>query len=316
MHSAFDPGSPQARAVAHLWWWMFGVGGAVWLAVMIAMIMAVRTKHGRRGSDDLLHVSRETHAGMERTVAAATFVTILILGGFLAYDFTVGRLLAQHPQQALTIDLVGHQWWWEAQYVDPDPSKRVVTANEMHVPVGVPVQFKLSSTDVIHSFWAPSLNGKRDLIPGYTSSYWFTADTAGTYRGQCAEFCGLQHAKMAFYIVAEPRPQFLAWLAAASAQPDPPTDPTLVYGQRVFMSAGCSVCHSIAGTEARSTVGPNLTHFKSRSTIAAGTLANNRANLTRWIANPQAIKPGVRMPPSPLSPVQLNALVSYLETMK
>jgi cytochrome c oxidase subunit II len=316
MHSAFDPSSPQARAVAHLWWWMFGVGGGVWLAVMIAMIMAVRTRHGQRGSDDLMHVSRETHAGMERIVAGATFVTILILGGFLAYDFTVGRLLAQHPQQALTINLVGHQWWWEAQYVDPDPSKRVVTANEMHVPVGVPVQFKLSSTDVIHSFWAPSLNGKRDLIPGYTSSYWFTADTAGTYRGQCAEFCGLQHAKMAFYIVAEPRPQFLAWLAAASAQPDPPTDPTLVYGQRVFMSAGCSVCHSIAGTEARSTVGPNLTHFKSRSTIAAGTLANNRANLTRWIANPQAIKPGVRMPPSHLSPVQLNALVSYLETMK
>jgi cytochrome c oxidase subunit 2 len=316
MHSAFDPTSPQARAIAHLWWWMFGFGAAVWLAVMIAMVMAVRSKHGARGSDDLLHVSPETNRNMERAVAGAIFVTVLILLGFLAFDFSVGRALAQHPQQALTIEVAGHQWWWEAQYVDPDPSKRVVTANEIHVPVGEMVQFKLRSTDVIHSFWAPNLNGKRDLIPGYVTTHWFRADTAGTYRGQCAEFCGLQHAQMAFYIIAEPRPKFLGWLAAASSTPDPPTDSTLLYGQRVFMSGGCSVCHSIAGTEARSTVGPNLTHFKSRSTIAAGTLANNRANLTRWIVNPQAIKPGARMPPSPLTAVQLNALVAYLETMK
>jgi cytochrome c oxidase subunit 2 len=295
---------------------MFGVGSAVWLAVIVAMFVAVRSKHGQRGSDELLHVSKETHSGMERVVAAASFVTILILVGFLAYDFTVGRLLAQHPQTALTIELTGHQWWWEVQYVDPDPSKRVATANEIHVPVGEPVQFKLMSNDVIHSFWAPNLNGKRDLIPGYVTTHWFKADTAGTYRGQCAEFCGLQHAKMSFYIVAEPRVRFLAWMAAASTPPDPPTDSTLLYGQRVFMSGGCSVCHAISGTEARSTVGPNLTHFKSRSTIAAGTLANNRANLTRWIVNPQAIKPGARMPPSPLTTVQLNALVSFLETMK
>jgi cytochrome c oxidase subunit 2 len=295
---------------------MLGVGGAVWLAVIIAMVFAVRSKHGRRGPDDLLHVSEKTHKGMERVVAGATFVTILILAGFLAYDFGVGRALAQHPQRALTIELVGHQWWWEAQYVDPNPSNRITTANEIHVPVGEPVQIKLISPDVIHSFWAPNLNGKRDLIPGYVSTHWFTADTAGVYRGQCAEFCGLQHAKMAFYIVAEPRVQFLAWLAAAGTAPEPPTDSTLLYGQRVFMSGGCAVCHSIAGTEARSNVGPNLTHFKSRSTIAAGTLANNRENLTAWIKNPQAIKPGVRMPPSPLTPEQLNALVSYLETMK
>src|SRR5438105_3850932 len=140
MHSAFDPSSPQARAVAHLWWWMFGVGGAVWIAVTVAMLLAVRARHGRRGSDDLLHVSPETHSGMERAVTSATFITILILVGFLVYDFAVGRALAQHPQTALTIELAGHQWWWEAQYVDPDPSKRVVTANEIHVPVGEPVQ--------------------------------------------------------------------------------------------------------------------------------------------------------------------------------
>ena len=170
----------------------------------------------------------------------------------------------EHPQRALTIDVVGHQWWWEVQYENPDPSKSVGTANEIHVPVGEPVQFKLRSTDVIHSFWAPNLNGKRDLIPGYVSTLWFKADTAGVYRGQCAEFCGLQHAQMAFFIVAEPRIKFNAWLAAGSSPPDPPTDSTLLYGQRVFMSSGCSVCHAIGGTEARATVGPDLTHFKGR----------------------------------------------------
>ena len=316
MHSIFDPASPQARAIAQLWWWMFGVGGAVWLIVIGAMIYVVRAKHGQRESDDLLHVSPSTHARMERVVAGAVFVTILILAGFLAYDFGVGRLLAQHPTRGLSIELVGHQWWWEVQYADPDPSKRLVTANEIHVPTGTPIQFKLKSPDVIHSFWMPNLNGKRDLIPGYESALWFTADTAGTYRGQCAEFCGLQHAKMALYVVAEPPAKFAAWRAAASASPPPPTDSTLLYGQRVFMSGGCAVCHTIGGTEARSSVGPNLTHFKSRSTIAAGALANTRANLTAWIKNPQAIKPGTQMPPSPLTQVQLDALVSYLETMK
>ena len=316
MHSAFDPASPQARAIAQLWWWMFGVGSLIWLAVIVAMIYAIRSKRGDRGPDELLHVPDATHKRMERVVAAAVFMTVLILGGFLAYDFAVGRLLAQHPRTALTIELVGHQWWWEARYVDPSPSKRVVTANELHVPVGEPIQIKVTSPDVIHSVWVPNLNGKRDLVPGYVSTHWFTADTAGTYRGQCAEFCGLQHAKMALYIIAEPRVKFAAWLAAASTPHEPPTDSTLLYGQRVFMSGGCAVCHTISGTEARSNVGPDLSHFKSRSTIAAGTLANNRANLTSWIANPQAIKPGTRMPPSPLTPVQLNALVSYLETLR
>jgi cytochrome c oxidase subunit 2 len=243
-------------------------------------------------------------------------VTVLILLSFLAYDFSVGRLLAQHPDVALTIDVVGHQWWWEVTYEDPDPSKRVGTANEIHVPVGEPVQLKLRAADVIHSFWVPNLNGKRDLIPGYVTTLWFTADTAGVYRGQCAEFCGLQHAKMAMYIVAESKPKFAAWLAAGSTSPEPPTDPKLLYGKRVFMSSGCAVCHSIGGTEARATIGPDLTHFKGRSSIAAGTLANTRANLTRWIENPAAIKPGVRMPALAFTPTELDALVSYLETLK
>jgi cytochrome c oxidase subunit 2 len=316
MHSAFDPASPQARAVAHLWWWMFGVGAAVWGAVIATMLVSLRRGRGMRGTDNLSHASPELRTGIERNIKGALFITVLILLGFLAFDFTIGRALAAAPTQMLTIEVTGHQWWWEAQYADPDPSKRIVTANEIHIPVGRPVQFRLRSRDVIHSFWAPSLHGKRDLNPGYNSSLWFVADTPGVYRGQCAEFCGLQHAKMAFIIHAEPKERFDRWLTEASASPPPPSDSTAAYGQRVFMSGGCAVCHTIGGTEAKATVGPVLTHFKSRSTIAAGTLTNTRENVARWVMNPQVIKPGTQMPPSPLSTVQLNALLAYLETLK
>src|ERR1700710_3096683 len=225
MHSLFDPASPQARAVAGLWWWMFGAGMVIWIGVFCLSVYAVRAKRGHREADNLMHVSEETNHRLEQVVGAGVFASILVLGGFLAYDFSVGRLLAQHPQRALTIDVVGHQWWWEVQYEDPEPSKRVGTANEIHVPVGEPIQFKLRSVDVIHSFWAPNLNGKRDLVPGYVSTLWFQADTPGVYRGQCAEFCGMQHAKMAFYIVAEPPVKFAAWIAAGSSPPSPPTNP-------------------------------------------------------------------------------------------
>jgi cytochrome c oxidase subunit II len=316
MHSFFAPSSPQARAVASLFWWMVGVGGVIWIGVVLFAVYAARAKRGTRASDDLNHVAPETHHSVERAVAAAVFTTILILAGFLAYDFMAGRALAQHPDVALTIDVTGHQWWWDVLYEDPNPSKQVGTANEIHVPVGESVQIKLRAADVIHSFWAPNLNGKRDLIPGYTTTLWFRADTAGVYRGQCAEFCGMQHAQMAFYVIAEPRPKFAAWLAAASTPSDPPTDPTLVYGKQVFMSSGCPLCHSISGTDARGTIGPGLSHFKSRASIAGGGLSNTRENLTHWIENPAAYKPGVRMPALPFKPAELNAMVSYLETLK
>jgi cytochrome c oxidase subunit 2 len=316
MHSIFAPASPQAAAVAHLWWWLFGVGMLVWVLVTVLALWAAHARGGARKSDALMHVAPETHRRAERIVSGGVFATVLILGGFLAYDFSVGRALAMHPAHALTIQVTGHQWWWDVLYEDPDPSKQIETANEIHVPVGEMVQMKLVAADVIHSFWAPNLNGKRDLIPGYASTLWFRADTAGIYRGQCAEFCGLQHAKMVFYIVAESRVKFAAWLAAGSTPPLPPTDSGLIAGRRVFMSSGCSLCHAIGGTDARATVGPDLTHLKSRATLAAGTLANTRANLTAWISNPNAIKPGVRMPAIPLNGPQLNALVSYLETLK
>jgi cytochrome c oxidase subunit II len=316
MHSIFNPHSPQALAVTNLWWWMFGVGGAIWLGVIATMFYTIRARRGARGADNVLHVSHVTHKKMERVVLGAGFVTVLVLLGFLIFDFSVGHAIALHPQRGLTIDITGHQWWWEVQYEDPSPSKRLTTANEIHVPTGEMIQFKLRSADVIHSFWVPNLQGKRDLVPGYTSSHWFRADTAGVYRGQCAEFCGLQHAKMAMYVIAEPPAKFAAWMAAASLPHQPPIDSTLLYGQRVFMTSGCSSCHTIAGTQAMGMIGPGLSHFKSRMSIAAGTLSNTQANVMGWIANPHAFKPGTIMPRFPLTGTQLTALVAYLETLK
>src|SRR3569833_825837 len=182
MHSIFSPASVQARAVTGLWWWMFGIGLTIWLGVAALAIYAAVSHRGERASDDLMHISAAEHQRLERGVGTGVFLTVLVLAGFLTYDFGVGRALAQHPQRALTIDVTGHQWWWEVQYEDPDPSKRIATANEIHVPVGEMIQFKLRAADVIHSFWVPYLQVKRDLVPGYTSTHLFRADTAGIYR--------------------------------------------------------------------------------------------------------------------------------------
>jgi cytochrome c oxidase subunit 2 len=294
---------------------MAGVGGLIWILVVVAMMVAIKRRDP--ASNATSHELSPAHERRARTaVGAALIVTAIVLIAFLSYDFTAGRALGQHPDSALTIEVTGHQWWWEVQYDSSDVSQRLVTANEIHVPVGQMIQFRLRAADVIHSFWAPNLNGKRDLIPGYSSTLWFKADTAGVYRGQCAEFCGLEHANMAFYIVAEAPENYVAWRSLAGTPHGPPADSGAINGQRVFMSSGCPLCHSIAGTDARATVGPTLSHLKSRLTIAAGTLPNTRANLASWIADPAAIKPGVRMPAFPLKPVERDAIVAYLETLK
>ena len=254
---------------------------------------------------------------MRTAVLLATGVTTAILFVFLVFDVSVGRTITTNPgNEALQIRVTGHQWWWEVQYRDSLPQHWVTTANEIHIPVGRPVAFELVSTDVIHSFWPPNLSPKRDQIPGDENSLWFQADSAGTYRGQCAEFCGHQHAKMAFLVVAEPPSQFAAWLAGQRDTAPTPTDSLARRGRDVFLASTCVMCHAISGTPAGSRIGPDLTHLASRRTLAAGTLANTRSNLTGWIVDPQVIKPGVKMPPNRFSGPDLIALVAYLETLK
>jgi cytochrome c oxidase subunit 2 len=315
-----DPASPQARLIDHLGDAMFIVAALVVLLVILGVLGAV-LRHGRRGDvaaePALATTNPERPGPMRSVIIMLTAVTGVILLVFLVLDIRVGRAITTNPgKNALQIRVTGHQWWWEVQYRDSLPKNWVTTANEIHIPVGQPVVFELSSTDVIHSFWPPNLSGKRDQIPGNVNSLWFQADSAGVYRGQCAEFCGHQHAKMAFVLVAEPAAEFTGWLARQRDTALTPTDSLTRRGQEVFLSYSCAMCHAISGTPAGSRIGPDLTHLASRKTIAAGTLPNTRANLTGWIVNPQVIKPGVKMPPSQLEGPDLLALVAYLETLK
>lgn len=315
--SVLHPAGPMAHAIGGLWWWMLGVAAVVYVIVLAAFAYAsLRGGRPVLGPEGVAVPPEGAHRTMRRTVSGGILVTLLVLFAFLFYDFGVGRALAEHPAKALTIKVIGHQWWWEIVYNDPDPSRILHTANEIHIPVGVPVQLELSSVDVIHSFWVPNLNGKRDLVPGYTTSTWVQADTAGVYRGQCAEFCGYQHAKMALYVVAQPRQRFEAWLAAQLVATPPPTDSVALAGQKVFLAGPCSNCHTIAGTSAHGTVGPDLSHLGSRLSLGAGTIPNTIGNLAGWIVDPQSIKPGVDMPSNQLEARDLQAIIRYLESLQ
>jgi cytochrome c oxidase subunit 2 len=317
--SALDPGGPKATAVLHLYWFLMITATLVYVVVIGTFLYVLRraaTRPVAFADSDVDEPARER--GRTRWVAAAVAATALILLLFIFVDVSTARSLSRvGGEKPLRIDVVGHQWWWEVKYPDSaNPQNIVGTANEIHVPVGRAVFIKMTSHDVIHSFWAPNLDGKKDLIPGHETRTWFRADSAGIYRGQCAEFCGHEHAKMAFFIVAEPRIQFEHWLDSQRSKASKPSDSLAQQGERVFLSGSCAMCHAIAGTSAGSHFGPDLTHVASRRTIAAGTLPNDDENLAGWILDPQMIKPGAKMPANQLDPQSLRALLAYLATLK
>jgi cytochrome c oxidase subunit II len=240
-------------------------------------------------------------------------VPIVVLA--VLFGLVLGTLQDTSPAQSsggLRIEVTGRQWFWDVRY----PDRRVVTANEIHVPVGTPVTILARSEDVIHSFWVPALNRKIDMIPGRTNELSFTADEPGVFRGQCAEFCGLQHANMAFLVSADEPDDFDAWLEAQAKPAATPPTAQQRRGRSVFMSEACSGCHTIAGTQAQGEIGPDLTHLASRSTIAAATLDNDRGDLGGWILDPQHIKPGAKMPGTDLSGPETQAVLDYLQSLK
>jgi cytochrome c oxidase subunit 2 len=310
LHSALHAAGPLAARILPLWRFMLIVACVLFVLVLGSALVAVFRRRGPDGAD----------APAERTlvgaVSGATGVTIVILFVFLVFSFSVGRAVTSPPRPAVVVALTGHQWWWDVEYDDSIPQRHLETANELYVPVGKPVLFRLAAADVIHSFWVPSLAGKTDLIPGKLNSMWFQADTPGVYRAQCAEFCGHQHAKMALVVVAVPPDSFARWYDAQLKPPPPPADSTLARGQQVFLGSSCVLCHSISGTPAGARSGPDLTHIGSRLTLGAGTLANTRSNLAGWIVDPQRIKPGVRMPPNRLPQQDLGPLLAYLESLR
>ena len=313
--SVLESSGPLANRVESLWWFAFITAAVVYLATIGALLWATARARRRERRGEALPA--DDHRGMTRGVALGVAATVVILLVFLVTDLSVGRTLDPIPRkQPLTIELTGKQWWWDVQYADTSPQGRFTTANEIHVPVGEPVLFLLESTDVIHSFWAPNLAGKKDLISGYTQSMWFQADTTGDYRAQCAEFCGMQHAKMALHVIAEPREQYDRWVRSQRAPATTPTDSAANRGREVFLTGQCAMCHNITGTVAGSRAGPDLTHLASRRTIAAGTLPNTRGALAGWIVDPQRVKPGANMPPNQLAPADLDALLTYLQSLK
>jgi cytochrome c oxidase subunit 2 len=249
-------------------------------------------------------------------VGGLVLPAVLLVALFL-HALGIGQALVAHESpDALRVHLTGKQWWWEVRY-EYGNDAGVLLANELHIPLGRPVEILLESSDVIHSFWVPALAGKVDMIPGRTTRLVIESDRAGTYRGQCAEYCGAQHALMAFHVVAEPAEHFEAWLARQARDAAPPSDPVSQLGQELFFDAGCAACHAIRGTAAEGRLGPDLTHVGSRRSLAAGTLGNHAGTMGGWIAGTQDLKPGSLMPTtSSLTGPELRALAAWLGSLE
>jgi len=243
-------------------------------------------------------------------------LTALILLGSLIWSMIVLAEVAAPPgKPGLTLEVTGHQWWWQVDYIGEPPSRRFTTANEIHIPVGVPVRITLKSADVIHSFWVPALSGKTDLIPGQINTTWIEAREPGTYRGQCSEYCGVQHAHMAFSVVADPPATFEGWWQAQLAASPPPLEKSEKAGQVAFLRR-CGSCHTVRGTDAGGIYGPDLSHLAQRATIAAGMLPNTPGHRAAWIADPQGVKPGNMMPLLGVTGPEIAAIQAYLTTLK
>lgn len=312
IQSALDPQAREALEIDWLFRIFVIVCSAVWIAVMLALLAGLIFSN--RTSQRAL-LAGEEEPVRERVIAVATVLTAVTIIGFTVLSYLTDKSLAKPGAGPVSITLTGHQWWWDIRYDDPEPSRGFTTANELHVPVGIPVRLSLQSTDVIHSFWVPSVSGKKDLIPGWKNDLTFTVTREGIYRGQCAEFCGLQHAHMGLLLIAEPPDRFDSWSKDQIATAAPPPE-ALKKGEAIFMSRGCILCHTVRGTRAGGRVGPDLTHFGSRQSIAADTLPLTHENLVAWIRDPQGIKPGANMPRVELTESERGDLASYLESLK
>jgi cytochrome c oxidase subunit II len=308
MHSALQALGVHAQHISVVWNAMLWVCGFMYLIVIAFLVHALwRRRTGRS----------DTPRGM--SIALGSWIALMILGlfGLALTSFLTDRALVQAASEpAVTLKVTAHQWWWQIEYTDPEPSRLVRTANEIHLPVGAPALLELVADDVIHSFWVPNLHGKQDMIPGRTNEIRLQPLQIGRYRGQCAEFCGLQHAHMAIDVIVESQQDFNAWYERQLASAPPPSDARAMHGQQVFFTSACNMCHAIAGTDANGTVGPDLSHVASRLTLAAGTLPNDPGHMRRWLENPQRVKPGNRMPAVSLAAGDYDALVAYLGTLQ
>lgn len=307
--SAISPKGAPASHIAHLMSGIVAVCTLVWLLVMVMLVWALL----RKRSDAREQASER---GLTTTVSAAVGATAVIIAGMTIASFYATRDTGTPGEAALTITVRGQQWWWQVIYAGPDPALTFQTANEIHIPVGRDVHLQLESADVVHSFWVPSLAGKQDLVPGRSNSLLLRAERPGVYRGQCAEFCGLQHTHMAMMVIAEDPADFERWVVAQCGYGVIPAGPDAAAGQAAFLAKPCAACHTVRGTPATGTTGPDLTHVGSRKTIAAGLIETTRGSLAAWIADPQTLKPGNNMPMVPLTSDELKNISAYMESLK
>ena len=310
--STLAPRSRPAREITDLWWAMMIGAWVVFGVVTMLLVLAVLRR--RRGGGPL-PVREPADRGSKR---------LIVLGGLVVPALALSALFAaglrtlpatsapKKGSEALTVRVTGHQWFWEARYVGTN----AVTANEIHIPARTPVRLEVRTADVIHSFWVPELNRKIDTIPGRTNAILLRADEPGVFRGQCAEYCGLQHANMAFTVFADPPGRFRTWLANEAAPARTPASKSERSGLEVFLGRGCASCHTIRGTPADGDAGPDLTHVAARSTLAALTIPNNRGQLAAWILEPQHAKPGNKMPALDLTGRELQSLLDYLTALR
>jgi cytochrome c oxidase subunit II len=308
--NVLHPASKPEHEISLLWWVMLAVSAIGFGIVLFLLLLGWFRRHR-----ESLPFGGGEAAGTAIVVGMGIFVPIVLLSALFVWSdiFVIRTTEAPAANSTkLRVDVVGYQWFWAARY----PGTAAVTANEIHIPVRTRVDVGASTADVIHSFWVPELNRKADTIPGRVNHVLLQADRAGTYRGQCAEFCGLQHANMSMLVFAEPPERFRAWLANMAKPAREPASPLERKGEQLFESLPCAGCHTIRGTAANGTVGPDLTHLASRTTLGSVTIPNDRAYLARWIRDPQHFKPGNKMPGSSLTKAELDALVSYLEALK
>ena len=308
----FGAGS-MARSISPL------LAGLLAVSVIVIVIISALALLGvwrKRSVAPLLDtpVVRGPAAAMNWIGVGVGVSSIVLLGLIVWSTLTLAHISHPPERPAFTVAITAHRWWWGATYQSDDVSQVFSVANEIHIPVGQSVRFTLSSPDVIHSFWVPALGGKTDVVPGQTNVTWLKADRPGVYRGQCSEYCGQQHAHMAFAIVADPPDKFSAWRKAQRGPAVEPVDAAARHGEGAFMRH-CALCHTVRGSSAGGRTGPDLTHLMSRSTLAAGTIPNNAGWLSAWIADPQHFKPGSLMPNLPLSGADLAGVRAYLLTL-
>ena len=313
--SYLDATGKTGRAEARLGVWLVTIASIVVAGVCIAIAAGI-VRHRSRDQTDVGIERQRIASGLNWIYIGTGSTFVVLCAVFVGTMVTLTAATHPSPTPSLTLDVTGHQWWWEVTYSDPsNASLGFTTANEIHLPIGMPVRVKLHSADVIHSFWLPQIAGKMDAIPGQVNETWVEAERQGVTRGMCAEYCGLEHAEMALTVTAERPDQFNSWAQSRRAEALAPQGDAAKVGQNIFVSS-CGACHAVGGTPALGHTAPELTHFAARPTIGAGALENTPANLERWIHDAPAVKEGSRMPPMPLNAAELRAVVAYLETLR